>query len=57
MAGSGIVIDMIRRNAEGLATERPGVRDLLMAYVAEQEREVDSIGRDVISAVWLLQRA
>ena len=48
---------MIRRNAERLATERPEVRDLLMAYVAEQEREVDSIGRDVISAVWLLQRA
>jgi len=48
--------ELIRRRAEQLARRHPEAADSLFDYVKRQERECELFEKEVVAAVWLLQR-
>jgi hypothetical protein len=49
--------ERIRARARVLREEHPDLAEAIDAYVARQERETETLSRDVRCAVWLLRRA
>ncbi len=48
--------ELIRRRAQALARRHPQAADFLRWYVAQQERESESLETAVTGAIWLLRR-
>ncbi len=49
--------DLIRRRAEAIAARSPQRADIVMAYVAEQERQTELLATSLTGATWLVRRA